>query len=77
MLIRIRIDLAFTTENQGIALGIQNHIVNLMAKAVVVNEGEVNEERGYISAEQCYHDETPPRDCVELARWEVRRGKVK
>lgn len=74
MLIRIRIDLAFKTEHQGVALGLYNHIVNQAQKAVVIHEAEIEEERGFVELEDCYHDEGGP--CNATARWEVGKGTV-
>lgn len=69
-------DLSFAIANRAQAEQLRDALVPFAKNAVVINEGSANEERGYISAEQCYHDEIPPRDCVELARWEVGRGRV-
>jgi hypothetical protein len=76
MLIRVRTDLAFEIANQAQAIALRDAIVPFYTHAVVINEGEDNEERGYISAENCGHDEDPPVPCVEIARWEVGRGRV-
>ncbi len=44
--------------------------------AIVINEGQDNEERGYFEVEDCGHNETPPTPCVVIERWEAGRGKV-
>ena len=44
--------------------------------AVVINEGQDNEERGYFEVQDCRHDEVPPAPCVVTERWEAGRGKV-
>ncbi len=44
--------------------------------AVVINEGQDNEERGYFEVEDCGHNDVPPTPCVVTERWEAGRGKV-
>lgn len=63
--------------------GVRNHeqavrdaLTPLFQNSVIINEGEDNEERGFILVQKCYHDETPTKPCEEIARWEVGRGKV-
>lgn len=51
-------------------------LLPLFQQAVVINEGQENEERGFIVFEKCYHDQTPTEACEIIARWEVGRGKV-
>lgn len=51
-------------------------LLPFFTNAVVINEGEENEERGFIELGKCYHDETPTQPCEKIARWEVGRGKV-
>ena len=55
---------------------VRQALVPLFQNAVVINEGEDNEERGFIQVEECHHDEAPPQPCVVAGRWEVDRGKV-
>ena len=72
---RIRMDLAFEEFNKEKAEQARKLLAPFLKNAVVINEGEDNEERGYIEIENCGHDEGKP--CTVLARWEVGRGKVK
>jgi len=76
MLVRVRMDLAFNVTNQTQAGALRNAVVPFINHAVNIREGEVDEEIGYIEAENCGHDESPPLPCVLLARWEVNRGRV-
>ena len=65
MLYRIRIDLAFPIEAPALALF--NHAKGFLPQAVTINPGQVNEEKGFIMREACYHDERgrEPCDLVE------------
>ncbi len=47
-----------------------------IGSAIVINEGEENEERGFFDVEDCGHNETPPIPCIVTERWEAGRGKV-
>ena len=69
MIYRVRLDLAFTT--LGIAEGLKNHALGLLDQAVIINPGEENEERGYISVEKCYHDELNPQPCEQVGLWQA------
>lgn len=51
-------------------------LLPLFQRAVVINEGQDNEERGFIQVEKCYHDEVPVKPCEVVARWEVGKGRV-
>lgn len=42
--------------------------------AVIINEGQDNEERGFIDVERCGHRIGEP--CERLTRWEVGKGQV-
>lgn len=73
---RVRIDLAFPQAARQYADQARDALLPLFQHAVVINEGQLNEERGIISVEKCYHDEEPTRPCEEIARWEAGRGRV-
>ena len=53
---------------------IETILAPIFKKAVVINEGQPNEERGYISIVLCGH--RFGESCNEVARWEVGKGKV-
>lgn len=61
MIYRIRIDLAFTDKDpcDDILDKARGHLHD----AIVINPGQLDEERGYASLEKCYHDEHPARRC--------------
>jgi len=61
MLYRVRIDLAFTTP--GVYAGLVLHAEGIISQAHTINPGQINEEKGYIKTEQCYHDEDPSLPC--------------
>lgn len=61
---RIRIDMCFSTLQPMDSL--RKHALALMEQAVVINPGLPNEERGFISTEQCFHDEDPLKPCKLL-----------
>ncbi len=70
---RIRMDLAFNdSDPRG---DIIEEALRRLTDAVVINEGDVAEERGYIELEDCNHN-APSEPCVITDRWEVGRGKV-
>ena len=50
---RIRCDFAFPPEEEGVARGLIQHLLNQISKAVRINPGQPNEERGYVSLERC------------------------
>lgn len=52
---RIRCNLTFPPEEEGVARGLINHLWNQINKAVNINPGEDNEEIGYCSLERCGH----------------------
>lgn len=61
MFYRVRIDLAYPQDTNPKA--IEAHTKPLMAQAVIINPGQPNEEKGYITLEKCYHDEDPAKPC--------------
>lgn len=69
MFYRIRIDLAYPEDLNPKA--ILAFTKNLMPLAVVINPGAPNEERGHISLEKCYHDESPTKHCEIIENWQV------
>lgn len=76
MLVRVRMDLAFKVSNQSQAEKLRDALIPFTSHAVNVNEGQTNQEIGFIDVEKCYHDETPTKPCEKVARWEVGKGKV-
>ncbi len=67
---RVRLDLSFVSEADAQAL--MSYAKGLSAKAVSINEGQVNEEIAYSDLEICRHDEGLP--CTKLDRLEVRKN---
>lgn len=69
MIYRIRVDLAFTDEDpiNDIKDKVKDHLDN----AIVINAGQPNEERGFITLEECYHDEDPNKPCKVIENWQV------
>lgn len=61
MFYRIRTDLAYPKDTNPKA--IIAFTKPLMANAIIINPGQLNEERGYIILEKCYHDEDPAKPC--------------
>ena len=73
MLKQIRINLAFEDEDpQG---DIVEEVLRHIDSAIVIQEGEINEERGYVELLDNNHN-NPNQPCNVTARWEVGRGKV-
>ncbi len=69
---RIRMDLTF--ENEDPLNDLVEEAERRYMSALVINEGELNEERGFFSLEDCHHNTGGP--CVITDRWETGRGKV-
>ena len=66
---RVRTDLTFDSEADAQAF--MAFAKQISAKAVSVNEGEVNQEISFCELEICRHDEGLP--CTGLDRLEVRK----
>lgn len=66
MFYRIRLDLAFNGENppRDVLDKVEDHLKD----AIVINPGMINEERGFILLEKCYHDEDPSKPCEVLEK---------
>lgn len=69
MFYRIRIDLAFEKEASINAISKTAH--DHLKKAIIINEDQENEERGYIILERCFHDEDPALPCEITEDWLV------
>jgi len=41
----------------------------LLSTAVIINKGAINEEKGFILLEKCYHDEDPTKPCEQIGIW--------
>lgn len=61
MFYRIRIDLAFTDKDP--CDDILDKALGALDDALVINSGQPDEERGYITLEKCFHDEDPSKPC--------------
>jgi len=70
MIYRITIDLAF--ENEAPIKAIKNTALDHFPKAVTINPGGEQEERGYIKLLHCYHDEHWCYYETDLNWWIVR-----
>lgn len=70
----ITLDLAFETEDPRD--DIVKEVLRRFPDAIVINKGQVNEERGYMNLVACRHG-AHNEPCTEIERWEVGRGKVK
>jgi len=66
---RVRCDLTYPKENQGVAIGLINHIKNLIDRAINIYPGEPIEEKGYLYIERCGHRIGEP--CEVIERYEV------
>ena len=66
---RVRLDLSFISEAD--AQSLMAYAKDTTAKAVSINEGNVNEEISFCDLEICRHDEGLP--CEKLERAEVRK----
>ena len=62
---RIRCDLCFPPEQEGVARGLLAHIWNQMDKAININPGAENEEISYCSFERCGHRIDEPCELIE------------
>ena len=71
---RIRCDLCFPPEHEGVVRALVTHLQNQMDKAVNVNPDAEYAEIGFIDHERCGHRIGEP--CKRIARWEVGRGQV-
>jgi hypothetical protein len=79
MLIRIRCDIAYEPNSESEAPQLYDLIEEARRRidaGVVINEGEINEERGYFEVQECLHMDMPPGPCVVKERWETGRGQV-
>ncbi len=66
---RVRLDLSF--ESEADAQSLMDYAKNQSNKAVIINEGQDNEEIAFCDLEICRHDEGLP--CTRLERVEVRK----
>ena len=64
MFYRIRVDLAYPHDTNPKA--ILAHTKPLLPGAMSIHPGLINEEKGYIMLEKCYHDEDPTKPCELL-----------
>ncbi len=75
---RIRVDLVLPPEireqHPERLIELRDLLLEALAVALVINEGQGNEERGFIDHERCGHRIGEP--CEKVARWEVGRGQV-
>lgn len=61
MFYRIRINLAFYEYSD--MDDILDKALEKFPQAHTINPGQPNQERGFIIAEECHHDEEPPQPC--------------
>lgn len=67
MLHRVQIDLAFPSKPDGSSLiAAAKAILN---KAITINPGQLNQERGFIIFQECHHDENPPSECIMVQHY--------
>ena len=71
MKLRIRVDLSFEPGEEQHLTGLKNAAVAAGAHAVNINEGDDNEEIGFVRVTNCYHDESPPSPCEVTYEWLV------
>ena len=71
---RLKVDLNFPPEVVQYVERLRVMLVQLYTHAVVINEGQGNEERGFIEIQRCGHEIGEP--CEKIARYEVGRGRV-
>ncbi len=71
---RIRMDITLPPQAVDHADQIRDALIPFLQYGIIINEGEDNEERGYIGVEKCGHRIDEP--CETIARWEVGRGRV-
>lgn len=67
MIYRARIDLAFTEEKE--ARKAIEKALDVFPLSIPINPGTINEERGFITIEKCYHDEDPSKPCETLVSY--------
>jgi len=74
---RLTLDLSFKEEDLALIDQAKTLLLPLFKKAVNINEGLPNEERGFIELRECNHDDlTRTIPDVILARYEVGKGQV-
>ena len=67
MLRRIRVDLAFQSEDP--ALDILDKALDHFPEAKTINPGQPNEEHGFIVLEDCHHNDGVPNPCIVKQRY--------
>lgn len=67
MFYRIRVDLAYPEDTNPKA--ILAKAKDLLYTSVIINPGQINEERGYITLEKCYHDDDPTKPCEVIQQY--------
>ena len=79
MLIRFRADIVYEPDEEGEAPELYDLIEEARKRVdtgVVINDGQLNEERGYFEVHECLHEDDPSGPCVIRERWETGRGQV-
>ena len=71
---RIRMDITLPPEAENRSTEIKDALLPFLQYGVIVNEGQSNEERGFVDVERCGH--RIGEECTRLARWEVGKGRV-
>ena len=62
---RVRCDLNFPPEEEGVARGLINHLWNQTGKAVNINPDADNAEMGYATLERCGHRTNQSCEIIE------------
>jgi len=77
MVYRVYMDLSFDITTEAQVEKLRDAILPFANNAVNINEGQDNEEIGFIEVRECNHDDltrTIPDNI--LIRWEVGKGRV-
>jgi len=77
MLYTVDIKLPFRDVDKATMVALRDALAPFFKKAVTINKGLDNQERGFIEVRECYHDD-PTRTTPDkiLARWETGKGQV-
>ena len=74
---RLRLDLIFPgTATLADLQSVRQGLASFFTSSIILNEGQANEERGFIILEKCKHDTDPPGECVIFEKYVTGRGRV-
>jgi len=71
---RVRVDINLPPQAANYVDQIRDALTPFLQYGVVISEGDIEEERGFIDIERCGHRIEEP--CEKIARWEVGKGRV-